>query len=424
MVLNLSTFETTLLVLVCVQLLSLIWLASRINQLHKANFNQEFSQHQERLRQEILVELRESRKELQVNLHDYLSNLSEMTQKQLASGNDQLTVRQNDLLSRLQNNQQQNDHNLTQIRTVIETRLDSMQRDNSEKLEQMRITVDEKLQHTLEERLGHSFLLVNESLARVQEGLGDMKSLASGVGDLKKVLSNVKTRGILGEVQLGAILEQILAPNQYCQNAKPNPQKNTFVEYAIILPGEDVEPLLLPIDAKFPGDSYSALVDAYESEDAAIISTAASNLDRAIKNAAKDISDKYIEPPYTTDFAIMFLPFEGLYAEVVRRGLFETVQREYKITIAGPTTLTAILTSLQMGFRTLAIQKRSSEVWQILSEVKKEFGTFNSVLIKTQKSLNSANTELDALIGTRSRAIERRLKNISESASEEKTEPE
>jgi len=254
---------------------------------------------------------------------------------------------------------------------------------------------------------------VSERLEQVHKGLGEMQTLATGVGDLKKVLSNVKTRGILGEIQLGAILEQILSPEQYEENIVTKAHGGARVEFAVKLPGDNEEVVYLPIDAKFPADVYSTLVDAYETGNTEIIDEAVRNLERAVKKSAKDIHDKYVEPPNTTDFAIMFLPFEGLYAEVVRRGLVETLQREYKINIAGPTTMAALLNSLQMGFKTLAIQKRSSEVWSVLGAVKTEFEKFGDVLSATQRKINQANADLDQLIGTRTRSIQRQLRNIS-----------
>ncbi len=290
------------------------------------------------------------------------------------------------------------------------------------KLEKMRETVDEKLQKTLETRLGQSFELVSKQLESVQKGLGEMQSLANDVGGLKRVLSNVKTRGMLGEIQLGNILEQILAPEQYEQNVRTKKSSSDQVEYAIKLPGRDDnnEQVYLPIDAKFPQEAYHLLQNAYDEASPEKVEAATKALTSAITKAAKDISDKYLDPPFTTDFGIMFLPIEGLYAEVVRNtDLIEQLQRKYKIVVTGPTTLAAILNSLQMGFKTLAIQKRSSEVWQILGAVKTEFGKFGGVLKKTQERINQANNELDSLVGTRTRAIERQLKKVQELPSSE-----
>lgn len=335
---------------------------------------------------------------------------------QLTQRNDMLQKTVNDTLSqiesRLKTNAVENEQKLEQIRTTMEKRISAMQEENSKKLEEMRATVDEKLQKTLEDRISKSFQLVSERLEQVYKGLGEMQTLAAGVGDLKKVLSNVKTRGILGEIQLGAILEQMLSREQYEENIATKKGSSERVEFAIKLPGDENGVVYLPIDAKFPADAYTKLVDAYESGNTLEIDLAAKMLERSIKTFAKSIHDKYIEPPQTTDFGIMFLPFEGLYAEVVRRGMVETLQREYKINIAGPTTMAALLNSLQMGFKTLAIQKHSSEVWNILGAVKTEFDKFGDVLSATQQRINQANAELDKLIGTRTRKIQSKLRNV------------
>lgn len=285
------------------------------------------------------------------------------------------------------------------------------------KLERMRETVDEKLHKTLEERLGQSFKIVSERLEAVQKGLGEMQSLANGVGDLKKVLSNVKTRGVLGEIQLGNILEQIMAPEQYEANVKTKQGSNDHVEFAIKLPGKDDvgKEVYLPIDAKFPQEDYVRLQTAYDAGDLEGIEKANKALVVAVKKFARDIRDKYIDPPHTTDFGIMFLPIEGLYAEIVRQPeVVALLQRDFKIIVTGPTTLAAMLNSLQMGFKTLAIQKRSSEVWQILGAVKTEFGKFGGVLEKAQKKISEANKELDSLVGTRTRLMLSKLKKVQE----------
>ena len=308
---------------------------------------------------------------------------------------------------------EQNTAALNAIRATVQGQLEAMQKDNHAQLDQMRQTVDEKLQKTLNDRITQSFQLVNERLQEVYSGLGEMKTLASGVGDLKKVLSNVKTRGILGEYQLGAIIAEILAPEQYAENVATKPGSANRVEFAVRLPGDDGQTVWLPIDAKFPGDTYAALVDAYDSGDSAQVAAAQSALEARIKGCAKDIRDKYIDPPNTTDFAIMFLPFEGLYAEVVRMGLLDTLQRLYRVNIAGPTTFAALLNSLQMGFRTLAIQKRSGEVWNVLGAVKTEFETFGSVLEAAQKRIEQTSQELDKLVGVRTRKINSRLRAVS-----------
>ena len=305
---------------------------------------------------------------------------------------------------------------------AMATKQDELVKSTELKLEKMRETVDEKLHKTLEERLGQSFKIVSERLEAVQKGLGEMQNLANGVGDLKKVLSNVKTRGVLGEIQLGNILEQIMAPEQYEANVKTKQGSNDHVEFAIKLPGKDDngKEVYLPIDAKFPQEDYVRLQTAYDEGDLAKVDAANRALVQSIKKFAKDIRDKYIDPPYTTDFGIMFLPIEGLFAEVVRQPeLVALLQREYKIIVTGPTTLAAMLNSLQMGFKTLAIQKRSSEVWQILGAVKTEFGKFGGVLEKAQKKIFEANKELDNLVGTRTKMMLSKLKKVEELPSSE-----
>ncbi len=309
---------------------------------------------------------------------------------------------------------QMNSQKLEQIRDTVEARLTALQEDNSAKLEQMRATVDEKLHQTLEQRLGESFKLVSERLEQVHKGLGEMQTLASGVGDLKKVLTNVKTRGTLGEIQLENILEQTLSPEQFERNHAVMPGSAERVDFAVLLPGpeQDAPPVLLPIDCKFPIEDYQRLLDAEEAGDPGTAADAAKMLESRVKAEAKSIQEKYLNPPRTTDFAIMFLPIEGLYAEVLRRpGLWDTLQREYHVVVTGPTTITALLNSLQMGFRTLAIQKRSSEVWSLLGAVKSEFGKFGDVLEKTQKKLQEASNTIDSA-ARRSRAIERKLRTV------------
>jgi len=302
------------------------------------------------------------------------------------------------------------------MRDAVEKKLQAIQVDNSAKLEKMRETVDEKLHKTLERRLGESFKLVSDRLELVQKGLGEMQTLAVGVGDLKKVLSNVKTKGVMGEYQLAAILEQLLTPAQYEQNVKTKKGSNDNVEFAVKIPSKDnsARSLWLPVDAKFPTEDYSNLMTAYEVGDLPAIEICTKALKNRIERFAKDISSKYIDPPNTTDFAIMFLPFEGLFAEVLRiPGLFESVQREYKIVITGPTTISAFLSSLQMGFRSLAVEKRTSEIWELLGTVKTEFNKFGDVLEKTKNKIDSASKDLDA-VGVRSRAIERHLRDVQE----------
>ncbi len=314
--------------------------------------------------------------------------------------------------NRLKTFSMENEQKLENIRSTVEKKLTYMQEDNNKQLENIRTTVDEKLQNTLENKLNKSFETVSKQLQQVYKGLGEMQNLAVGVGDLKKVLSNVKTRGILGEIQLSAILKEILSPEQYEENVATKKGSRNVVEFAIKLPADDDSFVYLPIDSKFPGDTYAKLVDAMNSGNKEEIEVCSKNLLRTIKSEAKDIHDKYISPPNTTEFAIMFLPFEGLYAEVVNRGMVEVLQREYKVNVAGPSTMGALLNSLQLGFKTLAVQKRSAEVWQILNDVKREFDAFADVLEKTQTRLNQANTELDKLVGVRTRKIQSQLSKV------------
>ncbi len=306
-----------------------------------------------------------------------------------------------------------NEQKLHQIRETIEKRLTSLQEENTKKLDEMRMTVDEKLQKTLEDRISQSFKQVSEQLEAVYKGLGEMRKIGVEVGDLTKILSNVKTRGMLGEIQLASILEQILAPEQYVENYVTIPGSRNPVEFAVKLPGDDNGPIYLPIDSKFPTEDYVRLINASEMGDKALIESSWKSLEAKIKSFAKDIKDKYVRIPYTTEFAILFLPTEGLYAEVVQRGLIEVLQRDYQINIAGPTTMAALLNSLQMGFKTLAIQKRSGEVWNILSSVKAEFETFGTVLQSAQDRINKTSEDLDKLVGVRTRKIQQKLKNVS-----------
>ncbi len=328
------------------------------------------------------------------------------------------------LITRQERMKQDVEGKLKEIRDTVEGKLNSIREDNSRKLEEMRRTVEEKLQETVEKRFNESFKLISERLEEVHKGLGEMQSLASGVGDLKKVLTNVKTRGNLGEIQLGMILEQILSPEQYEQNAIVKEGSQERVEYVIKLPNRNDEEksLLLPIDSKFPNEDYQRLIEAYERAtdlSPKELETIAKQFEASIKKNAKNIREKYIRPPLTTDFAIMFVPTEGLYAEILRRtGLFECLQREFKITVVGPTNLVAFLSSLQMGFKTLAIEKRSSEVWEILGAVKTEFGRFGTILEKTKKKLQEATNVIDRA-GVRSRAIERKLRAVQALPQEE-----
>ncbi len=372
------------------------------------------------LREEMQTELRESRKETSSTL----LTMTNMLQKTLSASFERQDAAMGALnkgvydnfravSETLRNYSVQQEQKLDNIRTTMENRLSALQEDNNRKLEKMRETVDEKLQKTLDDKLNQSFSVVSERLEQVYKGLGEMQTLATGVGDLKKVLSNVKTRGILGEIQLGSILEQMMSPEQYEREIPTKQGSRDHVEFAVKLPSDDGSITYLPIDAKFPLDAYTELTDAYDTGDAARVEAAAKQLTARIRMAAKDIHDKYIDPPNTTDFAIMFLPIEGLYAEVVRRGMVEVLQREYKVSIAGPTTMAALLNSLQMGFRTLAIQKRSGEVWKVLGAVKTEFDNFGDVLVATQNRLNQANNELDKLVGVRTRQIQKKLKDVS-----------
>lgn len=298
-------------------------------------------------------------------------------------------------------------------RRALTEQLEGLRRDNQASLDRINQTVDEKLQKTLERRISQSFEAVNQRLAEVYAGLGEMKSVAAGVADLKKVLANVKTRGTLGEIQLGAILQEVLAPEQYGEQLRLTPDSAERVDFAVRLPGQQhSEPVYLPIDAKFPADVYANLLAAYENGDAAELKERRAALELTVKKCAKSIADKYIKPPYTTDFAIMFLPCEGLYAEVVNLGLLENLQRSFKVSVAGPSTMAAMLNSLQMGFRTLAIQQKSGEVWQILEAAKKEFESFENVLDAVRKRLRQADDELDKLVGVRTRAINRRLLSV------------
>ena len=344
------------------------------------------------------------------------NNTAENELRQILLNQQSFAQSQNDravqLEQRLHSFSSDNVQSLENIRRSVDEKLESIRRENLRQLDEMRQTVDEKLQKTLEDKMNKSFSLVNERLEQVYKGIGEMQTLAVGVGDLKKVLSNVKTRGILGEIQLGAILSEILSKEQYEENIATKKGSKNVVEFAVKLPADGAGTVYLPIDSKFPGDTYSALREAVESCDKQRIESAQKALVQRIKGEAKDIHDKYIDPPNTTEFAIMFLPFEGLYSEVVNMGLVEVLQREYKVNIAGPSTMAALLNSLQMGFKTLAVQKRSAEVWKILGGVKTEFDKFNDVLVMTQQRLDQANKELDKLVGVRTRQIQRQLKDV------------
>ena len=339
------------------------------------------------------------------NMGDMLSQAQresmELQSRRLSELNKQFARTSMDIEQRLEN-----------IRISMEKKVSNMTEENNRQLAEMRNTVDEKLQKTLEERIGRSFRQVSESLQQVTRGLGEMQNLAAGVGDLKKVLSNVKTRGIVGEIQLGAILQQILSPEQYEENIAVKGGSER-VEYAVKFPGEGDRPVYLPIDSKFPGDAYLNLQDAYDTGDRQLSKIATDNLRNAVIKAAKDIRSKYIQPPQTTEFAILFLPFEGLYAEVLRLGIVESLQRDYRINIAGPTTMAAMLNSFQMGFKSIALQRRSGEVWDTLAKVRTEFEKFGNVLVKTQTKMEQAQKDLETLVGVRTRGIQRALKNVS-----------
>ncbi len=347
-------------------------------------------------------------------LNEGLKSFEEKFAQNIKDFNEQMRRKFNDLNLQQTDLNKQSKESIKEVKETIEKQLIAIREDNNQQLTEMRKTVDEKLQSTLEKRLGESFKQVSERLELVHKGLGEMQNLATGVGDLKKVLSNVKTRGVLGEYQLGNILEQLLSPDQYAQNVATKKGSQANVEYAIKLPGKlDEGEVWLPIDSKFPMESYQYLLNAYDSGDKEAISGAQKTLLRVIESFAKDISENYIDPPHTTDFGIMFLPVESLYAEVLRHpGAFEKLQRQYRITVTGPTTLSALLNSLQMGFRTLAVQKRSSEVWKVLSAVKTEFSKFSEYLKKVHEQVNRASNTLDTLRSTRANAMERKLRNI------------
>ena len=377
--------------------------------------------------EDILDKLSDQRRELNDSIHSALNGYGQLMDK----GQERFARQQNDNQQsfqqavelrmdafekvnqeRLSSFEKASVERLDGICTTLDKRLDALQNDNSKQLNEIREVVGEKLQSTLENRISKSFEMVSKQLEAVYKGLGEMQQVAAGVTDLKKVLSNVKTRGILGEIQLGAILEEILSPEQYDTNVATRPGSADRVEYAVKLPGTDDTPVYLPIDAKFPGDTYAALMDAYDAGDPGAIAAAATALTTRLKQEAKDVSSKYIAPPATTDFAIIFLPFEGLYAEAVNRGMVEELQKRYKVNLAGPSTMAALLNSLQMGFRTLAIEKRSSEVWEILRSVRGEFDKFGEVLEASQKHLQQVSGDLDQLVGVRTRQIQSRLKNV------------
>lgn len=374
------------------------------------------------LREEFTVNREESRKNEQSNRTEIGSSIEKLSATILSNMIELSNLQKNQFDTYSRTMERTLDAFNYNLRSSIDdlTKLQNekfveLTKSTEENLEKMRVTVDEKLQSTLERRLSESFKVVSERLEQVHKGLGEMQSLAAGVGDLKKVLSNTKTRGVLGEVQLERILEQFLSPEQYEKNVITKKGSRETVEFAIKLPGKDYDnkTVYLPLDAKFPLEVYNKLLDAYDLQNQAQIDAASKNLERFVKKSAKDIRDKYIDPPNTTDFGLMFLPTEGIYAEVLKnQSLVEFVQREYNINITGPTTLVALLNSLQMGFRSLAIEKHSSEVWKILGAVKTEFSKFETVLNSAQNKLNQASSEIDKLVGTRTRQINRKLKNV------------
>jgi DNA recombination protein RmuC len=393
---------------------------SRIEPAIRDEFSRSRSENQEAFKSN-REELNNSFKLLGDNLNASLKSFEETFTKNVKDFNELQKQKFDDLANKQENIKKEAENKLKEIRETVEGKLNSIQEDNNKKLEEMRKTVDEKLQDSVEKRFNESFKLITDRLEAVHKGLGEMQTLATGVGDLKKVLTNVKTRGTFGEVQLGAILEQFLSPQQYIKNDHPDEEnERRVVEYSIKLPGKDAdEPVFLPIDSKFPLEDYQRLLDAYDNNIDAVESLSA-QLGKSVEKCAKDIFDKYIKPPKTTDFAILFVPTEGLYAEILRRpGFSESIQQKYRVVIVGPTNLVAFLSSLQMGFRTLEVQKRSSEVWEILAAVKTEFGNFGTLLEKTKKKLQETANVIDKA-GVRSRVIERKLKNV-EALSEEKT---
>lgn len=377
-------------ILACLVVILILLLTKKNNH---AEFESALRTQMQENREELNRSLRELRMELTQTLNQSMQQMLDALHKNMMATNE-LQREKFDTMGRQQ---------------------EALLQSTEKRLDDMRLMVEEKLQKTLNERIGQSFEIVRSQLENVQKGLGEMKSLAQDVGGLKKVLSNVKMRGTFGEVQLGALLEQMMSPEQYDANVKTKKSGSEFVEFAIKLPGkdEDQTTVYLPIDAKFPKDVYEQYYDAFEAGDAALMESSGKQLETTIKKMAKDIHDKYVDPPFTTDFAILFLPFESIYAEVIRRTtLIETLQKEYKVVVTGPTTLGAILNSLQMGFRTLAIQKRTGEVWNVLGAVKTEFGKFGGLLEKVQKNLQNAGDQLEEVIGKRTRAIERKLRQV------------
>ncbi|MCX8074320.1 MAG: DNA recombination protein RmuC [Clostridia bacterium] len=394
-----------IILLILVVIISIILLVITSVKL-KGNKSKDFILEFNQLRQEFSNMLMNSREELSKNIGN---KIVENTNLQQASLANLTTLNEN----KLENTRKNMEEKLESIRKTVEDRLTFIQKENTEKLEKMRLTVDEKLHDTLEKRLGESFKLVNDRLESVYKGLGEMQNLAQGVGDLKKVFTNVKSRGYWGEIQLSNILEQFLTKDQYTANIKTKPKSNDFVEFAIKLPGRNEnEYVLLPVDSKFPIEDYTKLVDSEELGDATLIAEYRKKLENSVKSFAKDIYDKYIETPYTTDFAIMFLPTESLYCEILRNtSLCEIISQKYRVVVSGPTTFVALLNSLQMGFKTLAIEKRTSEVWQLLGIVKSEFTKFGDILDKTNKKLQEISSTMD-LASKKTRTIEKKLRGV------------
>ena len=398
---NLTITLLIISILVLIAILVSILIVNK-NQNNSKEFVDEFN----KVRQELSVMFMQTREELTKNIGNKINENANTQQIQLANLTNLNEVK-------LENTRKNMEEKLENIRKTIEEKLLVLQKDNNEKLEKMRATVDEKLQSTLEQRLGESFKIVNDRLESVYKGLGEMQNLAQGVGDLKKVFSNVKSRGFWGEIQLGNILEQFLTKDQYEKNVKTKPKSNDLVEFAIKLPGKnDNNFVWLPVDSKFPIEDYSKLIEAEENANIELINEARKKLELSIKSFAKDIHEKYVESPYTTDFGIMFLPTESLYCEVLRNtGLTEFISQKYRIVISGPTTFVALLNSLQMGFRTLAIERRTSEVWQLLGTVKSEFMKFGDILDKTNKKLLEISSTMEQA-SRKTRTIERKLKNV------------
>jgi len=408
-------------VLLAASALLLIWALKKLKSNGSSNVEQAIREEFRVAREESAQAARNLREEVSGGQKSSMDTLVKTIGEMRKSQSDQL----GSIAQRIQELTASNTSGLETLRRTIDTQLKNLQESNEKKLDQMRETVDEKLQSTLEKRLGESFKLVSERLEAVQHGLGEMQNLATGVGDLKRMLTNVKARGTWGEVQLSALLEQILTPDQYGKNVNIKDGSQESVEYAIRLPGDDDEPescVWMPIDSKFPQEDYLRLVESADAADADGVQKATAALIRSIHNSAKEIRDKYIDPPKTTDFAIMFLPTEGLYAEVLRQpGQVEKIQQDYRIVIAGPTTLSAILNSLRVGFRTLAIEKRSSEVWKVLAAVKTEFGRFGDVLGRVKRQLKTASNTIDQT-EVRTRAMERKLRGVEKLPAEGTTE--